>query len=155
MKITAIESTLEWHTRGVMGSVQDLADLIGVEDPRRIEHLWQMMHWQHFRNFHGVVRATAISAIEIALWDIAGKIANQPWGGAVRDCVRTYCHLGGCRIEDFYETPVDNAKHFGDLACAAVADGFTAFKSMAVPSRMPLERQCPIGAAEACVRAMR
>ncbi|MSU42195.1 MAG: D-galactonate dehydratase [Pedosphaera sp.] len=153
------EGTLEWHTRGVVGSVEDLADLIVGEDPRRIEHLWQMMHRQHFWHGHGVVRATAISAIDIALWDIAGKIANQPchqlWGGAVRDYVRTYCHLGGGRMEDFYETPVDNAKRFGDLALAAVADGFTAFKSMAVPSTMPLEGQQPIRAAEACVRAMR
>ena len=45
-----------------------------------------------------IVRSTAISAIDIALWDIAGKIAGMPcsqlWGGPVRDYVRTYCHLG-------------------------------------------------------------
>ncbi|MEZ6111680.1 MAG: hypothetical protein R3C99_11760 [Pirellulaceae bacterium] len=42
--------------------------------------------------------------IDIALWDIAGKIAGMPcsrlWGGPVRDTVRTYCHLGGGRMED-------------------------------------------------------
>ena len=42
-------------------------------------------------------------------------------------------------MEDFYETATEDAKRFGDLARQAVADGFTAFKSMAVPPTMPLE----------------
>ena len=88
-----------------------------------------------------------------------GKVANLPcsklWGGPVRDYVRTYCHLGGGRMEDFYETRTDDAKRFAELAQKAVADGFTAFKSMAVPPTMPLEGLKPIRAAEACVAAMR
>ncbi len=153
------EGTLEWHTRSVVGAVEDVADLLIGEDPTRIEHLWQMMHRQHFWHGDGVVRSTAISAIDIALWDIAGKASGLPchklWGGPVRDTIRTYCHLGGGNMETFYETPVDNAKQFADLAQAAVDDGFTAFKSMAVPPTMPLEGQKPIRAAEACVAAMR
>ena len=47
-------------------------------------------------------------------------------------------------MEKFYETPVDNAKQFADLAQAAVVDGFTAFKCMAVPPTMPMEGQKPI-----------
>ena len=58
-------------------------------------------------------------------------------------------------MEDFYETPADDAKRFADLAQQAVADGFTAFKSMAVPPTMPLEGLKPIRYAEACVAAMR
>jgi len=58
-------------------------------------------------------------------------------------------------MEDFYETSVDNAKRFADLALAAVSDGFTAFKSMAVPSTLPIEGLKPIKAAEATVAAMR
>ena len=153
------EATLEWHTRAVVGAVEDIADLIVGEDPSRIEHLWQMMHRQHFWHGDGVVRSSAISGIDIALWDIAGKIADMPcsklWGGPVRDYVRTYSHLGGGNMETFYETPVDNAKRFAELAQAAVADGFTAFKSMAVPSTMALEGQKPIRLAEACVESMR
>ena len=153
------EGTLEWHTRGVVGAVEDVAELLIGEDPTRIEHLWQMMHRQHFWHGDGVVRSTAISAIDIALWDIAGKIHGVPchklWGGPVRDTIRTYSHLGGGNMETFYETPVDNAKQFAALAQAAVAEGFTAFKSMAVPPTMPLEGQAPIRAAEACVAAMR
>jgi galactonate dehydratase len=153
------EATLEWHTRSVVGAVEDLAELIVGEDPTRIEHLWQMMYRQHFWHGHGIVRSTAISGIDLALWDIAGKLAGVPchklWGGPVRDFIRTYCHLGGGKLEDFYETAAEDAARFGDLARAAVEDGFTAFKSMAVPPTMPIEGLKPIRTAEAAVAAMR
>lgn len=153
------EATLEWHTRGVVGAIQDLAQLVVGEDPTRPEHLWQTMYRQHFWHGNGIIRSTAIAGIDIALWDIVGKVLNVPcsklWGGPVRDFVRTYSHLGGGRMEDFYETPVDNAKRFADLARQAVADGYTAFKSMAVPSTMPIEGQKPVRAAAAAVEAMR
>ncbi|HUE71870.1 MAG TPA: enolase C-terminal domain-like protein [Pirellulaceae bacterium] len=153
------EATLEWHTRGVVGAIEDLAQLLIGEDPTRPEHLWQMMYRQHFWHGQGIVRATAIAGIDIALWDIVGKQLGVPcsklWGGPVRDYVRTYCHLGGGRMEDFYETPVDNAQRFADLARQAVADGYTAFKSMAVPSTMPIEGLKPVRAAATAVEAMR
>jgi galactonate dehydratase len=153
------EATLEWHTRSVVGAIEDLSQLIVGEDPRRIEHLWQMMYRQHFWHGNGIVRGTAISGIDIALWDIMGKIHGVPchelWGGRVRDYIRLYCHLGGGRMEDFYETQSGDAERFADLAHEAVEDGFTAFKSMAVPETMPLEGLQPIHYAEACVKAMR
>jgi galactonate dehydratase len=58
-------------------------------------------------------------------------------------------------MEDFYQTKPDDAKRFRDLAQAAVDEGFTAFKSMAVPSTMPLEGLVPVRYVEACVREMR
>jgi galactonate dehydratase len=155
------EATLEWHTRSVVGAIEDLSQLIIGEDPRRIEYLWQMMYRQHFWHGNGIVRGTAISGIDIALWDIMvmGKIHGVPchelWGGHVRDYVRLYCHLGGGKMEDFYETKSGDAKRFAELAEEAVADGFTAFKSMAVPETMPLEGLQSIHYAEACVKAMR
>jgi galactonate dehydratase len=153
------EATLEWHTRGVVGAIEDLAELVVGEDPRRVEYLWQMMHRQHFWHGHGIVRATAMAGIDLALWDILGKVAGMPcsqlWGGPVRDFVRTYCHLGGGKLEDFYETAAEDAKRFGELAQRAVADGYTAFKSMAVPPTMPIEGLKPIRAAEKAVAAMR
>jgi len=153
------EATLEWHTRAVVGAIEDLAELVVGEDPTRPEHLWQMMYRQHFWHGHGIVRATAIAGIDMALWDILGKIAGLPcsrlWGGPVRDHIRLYCHLGGGRMEDFYETAADDAARFADLACKAIADGFTAFKSMAVPPTMPIEGLAPVRAAEAAVAAMR
>jgi galactonate dehydratase len=153
------EATLEWHTRSVVGALEDLSTLLIGEDPRRIEHLWQMMFRQHFWHSSGIVRATAMSGIDIALWDIAGKALGVPchrlWGGPVRDYIRLYCHLGGGRMEDFYETPVSNADRFADLARAAVAKGFSAFKSMAVPPTGPLEGMVPVLAAEQAVAKMR
>jgi len=153
------EATLEWHTRAVVGAIEDIAALLIGQDPRRIEHLWQMMFRQHFWHGSGIVRSTAMSGIDIALWDIAGKIHGVPchalWGGRVRDYIRLYCHLGGGRMEDFYETPVANADRFADLAREAVANGYTAFKSMAVPPTSALEGSAPVAAAEQAVAAMR
>jgi len=153
------EATLEWHTRAVVGAIQDFAELVVGEDPTRVEHLWQMMFRQHFWHGHGIVRATAMAGIDLALWDILGKVANLPcsklWGGPVRDHIRTYCHLGGGRMEDFYDTRAEDAARFADLAKQAVEDGFTAFKSMAVPPTLPIEGLPPIRTAEAAVAAMR
>ena len=153
------EATLEWHTRSVVGAIEDLSQLLLGEDPTRIEYLWQMMYRQHFWHGNGVVRGTAISGIDIALWDILGKIHGVPchklWGGPVRDYIRLYAHLGGGKMEDFYETDPQDAPRFAELAQAAVADGFTAFKTMAVPETAPLEGLRPVKYAEACVRAMR
>ena len=153
------EATLEWHTRAVVGAVADLAELVVGEDPRRVEHLWQMMYRQHFWHGNGIVRGTAISGIDIALWDILGKVHGVPchrlWGGPVRDKVRLYCHLGGGKMEDFYGTKPGDAGRFADLAVRAVEQGFTAFKSMAVPETAPLDGLRPVRYAEACVRAMR
>ena len=153
------EATLEWHTRSVVGAIEDLAELIVGEDPRRVEYLWQMMYRQHFWHGHGIVRAIAMAGIDLALWDILGKVAGLPcsqlWGGPVRDTIRTYCHLGGGKLEEFYETAADDAKRFAELAQQAVADGYTAFKSMAVPPTQPIEGLKPIRTAEQAVAAMR
>jgi galactonate dehydratase len=153
------EATLEWHTRAVCGAIDDIKALLIGQDPTRIEHLWQMIYRQHFWHGNGLVRATALSGVDIALWDILGKVAGLPchklWGGPVRDYVRMYCHLGGGRMEDFYETPVEDAKRFADLAQQAVESGFSAFKCMAVPPTPGVDGLRPVKAAEACVQAMR
>jgi galactonate dehydratase len=153
------EATLEWHTRSVLGAIEDITPLLVGEDPTRIEYLWQIMYRQHFWHGNGIVRGTAISGIDIALWDILGKVHGVPchklWGGPVRDYVRLYSHLGGGKMEDFYETDPADASRFAELAQQAVEEGFTAFKTMAVPETMPIEGLLPIHYAEKCVAAMR
>ncbi len=72
------------------------AYLIG-KNPLNIEHHWQYMYrCYHFR---GAAIMGAISAIDIALWDIAGKKFNVPTytllGGKCRDKIRTYYHVMG------------------------------------------------------------
>lgn len=71
--------------------------LIG-QDPRNIEHLWAMMY--NFTRFPGgLVVNSALSGIEHALWDIAGKAAGVPvymlLGGRCRDKVRVYQSASG------------------------------------------------------------
>ena len=101
------EATLEWKTAGVVGSVDDVSRLVIGEDPRRIEHLYQVMTRQYFWRA-GVEGMSAISAIEQALWDIKGKVLGVPvyelLGGRVRDRVRMYDHLGGGTLESMYES---------------------------------------------------
>jgi galactonate dehydratase len=58
-------------------------------------------------------------------------------------------------MEDFYETSPADAGRFAELASAAVEEGFTAMKTMAVPETAPLEGLRPIRYAAACVEAMR
>ena len=70
--------------------------LVG-QDPLRIEHHWQYLYrWSHFR---GSAVMGALSAIDIALWDIAGKHFGVPsyqlLGGKVRDKARVYYHVFG------------------------------------------------------------
>jgi galactonate dehydratase len=153
------EATLEWHTRSVVGAIEDLATLLIGEDPTRIEYLWQVMHRQHFWHGNGIVRATAIAGIDLALWDILGKKHQVPchelWGGRVRDTIRLYSHLGGGRMEKFYGTKSGDADRFADLARETVAEGFSAFKSMAVPETAPIEGLRPVRYAESVVAAMR
>lgn len=75
--------------------------LIG-QDPLQIEHHWQYM----YRCFHfrGAAVMGAISAIDIALWDIAGKYYDVPVyqlaGGKCRDRIRTYYHVSGSTTEE-------------------------------------------------------
>ena len=90
--------------------------LIG-QDPLRIEHHWQYLYrWTHFR---GAAIMGALSAIDIALWDIAGKYFGVPCyqllGGKTRDKVRVYYHVFGKTRQEQIEGCV-----------AAKARGFTA-----------------------------
>jgi len=59
-----------------------------------------------------IVRSTAISGIDVALWDISGSCTAfhaTNLGGPVRDLHPSVLPSGGGKMEHFYETPVDNA----------------------------------------------
>lgn len=78
--------------------------LIG-QDPLRIEHHWQYLYrWTHFR---GAAIMGALSAIDIALWDIAGKHFDAPayqlLGGPTRDKARVYYHVYGKTREELVQ----------------------------------------------------
>lgn len=79
-------------------AVKDLARVIVGRDPTRIEWLWQAMYrWPRWRG--GPVLQAAISGVDLALWDILGKLSDMPiyqlLGGACRDRMRLYIHGSG------------------------------------------------------------
>jgi galactonate dehydratase len=85
--------------------------LIG-QDPLRIEHHWQYLYrWSHFR---GAAIMGALSAIDIALWDIAGKHLGVPCyqllGGKCRDKARVYGHVFGQTKEELVQGCVEAKK---------------------------------------------
>lgn len=71
------------------------------QDPNRIEHHYQFLY--RSSHFMGAVVQGALSAIDIALWDIKGKRLGVPiydlMGGKTRDKVRCYVHVRGDTIE--------------------------------------------------------
>ena len=74
--------------------VESLFELLEGENPTRIEHLWQKMFRAHRDIRGGAILIHAMAAIDIALWDIAGKLWNTPvyrlLGGPTRDRIRVY-----------------------------------------------------------------
>jgi L-alanine-DL-glutamate epimerase-like enolase superfamily enzyme len=115
---------------GIWGGIsQDLADriaglkpvLIG-ENPHAVERIWDKMY-RH--SIHGRKGETmmAISAVDLALWDLKGKLLGAPvyelLGGPTRDSIRAYASMLGYSIE-----PGQAA----DKARQVVAEGYTATK---------------------------
>ena len=150
------EASLEWKTRAVAGAIADLEPFIAGYDPRRIEHLMQTMYRQPFFP-GGIVAMSAISGIEQACWDIFGKSLGVPvyqlLGGAVRDRVRMYDHLGGGEMQAMY---IDDAPEImARRARDSVAAGYTAVKIMAVPLTQPLDSVTVVDRAAAIMGAVR
>ncbi|MDF2958690.1 MAG: galactonate dehydratase [Paenibacillus sp.] len=87
------EAIVEGRSRTVEMAVKELEPHLLGQDPRRIEHLWQLMYRGTFYR-GGPVLTSAISGIEQALWDILGKSLGVPvyqlLGGAVRGRIRMY-----------------------------------------------------------------
>ncbi len=107
-KAMTIAAAIQEHERFLMG-----------KDPLDIEWLWQAMY-RYARWRGGPALNSAISAIEMALWDIKGKDAGKPvWqllGGAARRRIRLYTH-----ISPFTARGVEQA-------LAYAAQGYTALK---------------------------
>jgi galactonate dehydratase len=153
------EASLEWKTRSLVGAVEDFAPMVIGEDPTRIEHLYQKMYRQSFWRV-GVIGLSAVSAIEQACWDILGKSLNQPiyklLGGAVRDKVRMYTHLGGGDMRAVYESQrSDDSKVFVDRALEVVEKGYSAVKVLITPPTEPLNSIAAYRYAEKMMAALR
>ncbi len=128
------EASLNWKTRAVASTVEDLAPLLLGRDPRDIEQILRVLNKHSYYRL-GIIGATAISGIEHALWDIFGKSLGVPvWrllGGKVRDSVRVYTHLGMGDMKSVYETFDEGALR--DRALAVIDKGYDALKVVFIP----------------------
>ncbi|KAH8105793.1 enolase C-terminal domain-like protein [Phellopilus nigrolimitatus] len=114
------EATLEGHTEAVEGVYQEFRDRFLGSNADNIEDIWQVAYRSGFYR-GGPVLMSAISGLDIALWDIKGKKLGVPvWqllGGKVRDRVRVYGWIGGDKPSDVI-----------DGANLRKSQGFTAVK---------------------------
>ncbi|MFZ2655989.1 MAG: galactonate dehydratase [Victivallales bacterium] len=117
------EATLEHRELAVEAAVRELERYLIGKDPHRIEGFWSENHRDAYWR-GGPVLTTALSGIEMALWDIKGKALGVPvyqlLGGKVRDEVPCYANawFAGSR------TPAD----FAGKAKATIKLGFKALK---------------------------
>jgi L-alanine-DL-glutamate epimerase-like enolase superfamily enzyme len=103
---------------------QELKPLLIGEDPLLIERLWQKMFQRSRQHGRRGIVMHAISGLDLALWDIAGKIAKLPVYrllGAYRDKVEAYASGG------FYQEGKD-VSALADEAAGYIAQGYRAMK---------------------------
>ena len=107
------EAGVRFWGPAIASAVDHLSELIVGEDPFSTERLWQQMFRRLFFPASGVY-ACALSAIDIALWDIKGKALDMPVykliGGPVRDRVVCYPHTQGATSSEL----LDNCKRAVD-----------------------------------------
>ena len=98
------DATLNGRELAVASYLRDhLCPLLIGRDARRITDIWSYLYkgayWRR-----GPVTMTAIAAVDVALWDIKGKVAGLPvyqlLGGAARDGVMVYCHASGTTLDE-------------------------------------------------------
>ncbi len=150
------EATLEFQTQAVTGAIADLTPLVLGEDPRNIEHIWQVLFRHPFFK-RGIVTMSALSGIDQALHDIKSKEYGVPlWqllGGLVRKKLRMYDHLGGGDSNAVYNDTAANS--FAERAARSREDGFSAVKILAVPKSAPLDGHAALKEAETLMAAAR
>lgn len=117
------EGTLEYKEHALLGAIEDIKRVLIGRDPREVERIGHELYRDSYWRV-GPVLQSAISAIDIALWDIKAKLCNVPvyemLGGKVRDSVRMYANVWFAGAK----TP----EEFAAAAKATVAKGVTALK---------------------------
>ena len=92
--------------------INTMSDYLIGKDPSLIEHHFQWLY--RSSHFMGSVVQGALSAIDIALWDIKGKRLSVPIydliAGKTRDKVRCYMHVYGDTLDDLVEDSLEKVK---------------------------------------------
>ena len=113
--------------------VKKFAGYLVGQDPLRIEHHWQYLY--RMGPFRGSALSGAVSAVDIALWDLKGKHFDAPvWqllGGKTRDKIRLHL-LMGSRLPNAADLGT-SADGLRINARAAAEEGFTAIKTDPLP----------------------
>ncbi len=115
------EGTVEGRIGTVVAAIKELEDYLIGKDPRQPAHHWQAIYRQAF--YRGdIILTSALSAVDIAMWDIKGKALGVPvyelLGGPTRDRIRVYGQA---------ESP--------QAARNIVAEGYTSMKTSTTDSR--------------------
>lgn len=101
------EAGITGRELAVIGAIEHFKPLLIGQNPFRTEHLWQMLFRGGFFPAQRIL-TSAISAIDIALWDIKGKALGVPiyelLGGRVREKVVAYPHNSGATTEQLIES---------------------------------------------------
>jgi galactonate dehydratase len=123
------EPVVEGRAATVAAAVKEIEPYLVGKDPRRVVHHWQAIYRHAFYR-GGPVLTSALSGVDMALWDIKGKALGVPvyelLGGPTRQRVRVYAHARS----------IDGLKR-------GLAHGFTAFKSQPASRRRPRYVETP------------
>ncbi|MCY3796176.1 MAG: mandelate racemase/muconate lactonizing enzyme family protein [Chloroflexi bacterium] len=130
VKVTAEDGTYGWGegygpATVVRAGVEFLAPLALGEDPLHVEAIWNKMHLRSLDYARRGVLVAAISAIDIALWDLRGKLLGQPvstlLGGRRRERVKVYATgLYFIGTDDLVGKLVDEAKLYASQGFRAI-----------------------------------
>ncbi len=117
------EGTLNYFARTIEAAIHELKPLIIGMDPFQVETISQRLVRDVYSD-GAQVHMCAVSAIEIALWDIIGKACNQPiynlWGGRCHEKLRAYAN-------GWYRGP-RTPESFHEKAKIVAGKGYTALK---------------------------
>ncbi len=117
------EATLEYKEQTVVQACKDLERMLIGKDPHRIEEIWHLAYRDAYWR-GGPVLMSALSSIEMALWDIKGKDLGVPvyqlLGGKVRESIP--CYANG------WFAPAKTPDEFAEKAKQAISKGFKALK---------------------------
>lgn len=118
---------------GALGALHGtIAPLLLGQNPLDIEGNWRFVFDNLMYHGYSGAELRALSAIDLALWDVLGQHYGVPLyhllGGRVRERVPTYNTCIGTPVVDDYAAWHDQGRDAGDLARSLLADGITAMK---------------------------